>query len=111
MQYVKMRVEKTPQGQPTVVTSHELEDEGRRFVERALGRSVNPSTISRKWRIIKKTSKQVVPPSVHFLDEIFVVVRDLPRKVKKEGRWEVLAIQRTSVNDIKSASEAQLTMF
>lgn len=110
MLWVKKVVEGQPAGR-VIITSHELEGVGHKWIESMLGATVNQSTISRKWRIVKKEIGSE-PLAVFDDGEPFVVVRTLKKKgLGKEGRWEIIAIRYTSVDDVREAYNAQYKLF
>lgn len=106
--YLKYRVERGNFS----IKSHELENDGRRFVERVLGKTVNPSTISRKWRLLKRDvdDKSILVFPSEGDDGLFVSVKENKRS-KKEGGWSIITINGTPVGAIFDAYEAQLKLF
>lgn len=106
--FLKMRVERGN----CCITSHELENDGRKFIEREIGKTVNPSTISRKWRLLKRDiddNSILVFPTVGD-DDLSVTVKENSRS-KREGSWSIIAINGTPVGAIIDSYEAQLKLF
>lgn len=95
----------------TILSSHQLENEGLRYVERLIGHTVNASTVSRKWRLLKIDAKAYENHPLMF-EPPFVAVEDLKPKTKStEGRWRIVNINGTFAETIHTLSQRQLELF
>jgi hypothetical protein len=93
------------------LSSHQIEIEGTRYIERMIGQTVNASTVSRKWRLLKVLNKEYELTPLMF-DLPCVVVEELKAKTRStEGRWRVVSINGTSVEKIHKAAQQQLELF
>lgn len=90
------------------LTSHELEHAGLKYVERVIGQTANPSTVSRKWRLLKVDADAYAHHPLMF-SEPFVTVQTL--KKTTEGTWRIVNINGTPVEAIHGAAKAQLELF
>ena len=90
------------------LSSHELEHEGLKYVERVIGQTANPSTVSRKWRLLKIDADAYRAHPLMF-QEPFVAVETL--KKSTEGKWLIVNINGTPAETIHKAAEAQLELF
>lgn len=109
MKYLKMRVMVRFE---TRITSHELENEGRRYIEREKDKTVNPSTVSRKWRLLKYEADDPMLNQAIGCDEPYVVVKELQAQThSREGVWEIVNIMGVSTVDMLSSGKSQLTLF
>lgn len=95
----------------TTLSSHQLENEGLRYVERVIGHTVNASTISRKWRLLKIDADAYEDHPLMF-EPPFVAVKDLKVKTKStEGRWLIVNINGTFAETIHTLAQRQLELF
>jgi hypothetical protein len=106
IKFLVMRVER---GEGTI-RSHELENSGRKFVERELGRSVNASTVSRKWRLLKIEDGSDESCGPFQIDEEYVIVRTSRRHGLKEPVWVIVSILGTPVRKIRNDRQKQLEL-
>lgn len=104
--FVKMRVEKGN----FIITSHELEIDGRRFVEKNLGKTVNSSTVSRKWRLLKREVQQFQPRIIEQDPDLYVTVVTKKRSIR-EGKWRIIDLSGTPAEKVEDAYRTQLRLF
>lgn len=111
LDYVLSRVRKGI----VVISSHEIESDCVRYIEKVTGKTVNPSTVSRKWRLLKIENNDEAQLRGELMlrgDDGYVIVREISRKTRStEGRWKLININGTAVDVIYEVAQQQLELF
>ena len=95
-----------------MITSHELENEGRKAIEREIGSTVNPSTVSRKWRLLKVEFGSDAAMGPFQIDEEYVIVETQSGgSGRTEKTWLIKSILGESCEHIRDSWKNQLNLF